>query len=71
VNCPVQLSASAVAFVGALEERLPNAVTEQLCAAAAFMEALPNRYAMTGEIQGEVLHIAAEIRGLAELVATA
>ena len=35
------------------------------------MEALPNRYAMTGEIQGDVLHIAAEIRGLAELVATA
>jgi hypothetical protein len=33
------------------------------------MENLPNRYAMTGEIQGEVLHIVAEIRGLAELIA--
>lgn len=42
---------------------------EQLSASAAFMEALPNRYAMTGEIQGEVLHIAAEIRGLATLLA--
>jgi hypothetical protein len=31
--------------------------------------ALPKRYAMTGEIQGEVLHIAASIRGLAELIA--
>jgi hypothetical protein len=33
------------------------------------MEALPVRYAMTGEVQGEVLHIAAEIRGLATLLA--
>jgi hypothetical protein len=28
------------------------------------MEALPHRYAMSGEIQREVLHIAAEIREL-------
>jgi hypothetical protein len=33
--------------------------------ASPFLKAIPNRYAMTGEIQGEVLHIAAEIRGLA------
>ncbi|MDO8500468.1 MAG: hypothetical protein Q7S20_01335 [Gemmatimonadaceae bacterium] len=48
---------------------MPGGLLEQLCATAAFMEALPNRYAMTGEIQGEVIHIAAEIRGLAELLA--
>jgi hypothetical protein len=52
-----------------LRKRLPSALPEQLCATAAFMEALPGRYALTGEIQGEVLHIAAEIRGLASLLA--
>lgn len=47
---------------------MPSLLPDQLCATAAFMEALPRRYAMSGEIQGEVLHIAAEIRGLAQLV---
>lgn len=68
VICPVHFQPRPC-FVCALEERLPGGLLEQLCATAAFMEALPNRYAMTGEIQGEVIHIAAEIRGLAELLA--
>lgn len=53
----------------ALEASLPSFLPDQLCATAAFMEALPRRYAKTGEIQGEVLHIAAEIRGLANALA--
>jgi hypothetical protein len=68
MSCPVH-SQPQPGFVCALEERLPSALPEQLCAAAALIENLPNRYAMTGEIQGEVLHIAASIRGLAYLIA--
>jgi len=68
MNCPVH-SQPQPCFVCALEERLPNSLVAQLCASAAFMEALPVRYALTGEIQGEVLHIAAEIRGLATVLA--
>lgn len=68
MSCPVHRQPQPC-FVCALEERLPSALPEQLSATAAFMEALPQRYAMTGELQGEVLHIAAEIRGLADLLA--
>lgn len=68
MSCPVH-EQSQPCFVCALEASLPSFLPEQLCATAAFMEALPTRYAMSGEIQGEVLHIAAEIRGLADLLA--
>ena len=68
MSCPVYHQPQPC-FVCALEVRLPSALVDQLCASAAFMEALSSRYAMTGEIQGEVLHIAAEIRGLATLMA--
>jgi hypothetical protein len=68
MSCPVH-SQPQPCFVCALEERLPCGLVEQLSASAAFMEALPSRYAMSGEIQGEVLHIAASIRQLAMSVA--
>jgi hypothetical protein len=35
------------------------------------MKNLPHRYALAGEIQGEVLHIAAEIRELAGVLTVA
>ena len=53
----------------ALEARLPQLAPPQLPAIAAYLESIPRLHALTGELQGEVLHLAGRIRELAQTIA--
>jgi hypothetical protein len=55
--------------LGELEKRLPPLDSPRLPAIAAYLESLPQKWPLTGELQGEVLHLAGRIRELASKIA--
>jgi hypothetical protein len=55
--------------IAAFEARLPDLSESRLEAQARFIERLPERHAMTGELQGDAFHIASLIRELARKLA--
>jgi hypothetical protein len=53
----------------ALEDRLPDLDDNQLDSIAVYIEQIPDRRALTGQLQGDALHIAALVRELARKLA--
>lgn len=52
-----------------LEARLPTLYDGELAAIASYLEHIPEQQPLTGQIQGECLHIAGLIRELARKLA--
>jgi hypothetical protein len=68
VTCAAHRGQSVPCALCALERRMPDLGEWRLEAQAQYIERLTQRVPMTGQVQGEALHIASLLRDLAKKI---
>lgn len=71
MTCPTHRGADLPCAPCQLEARLPELHDYRLAAIATYVESIPERVPLSGELQGRCNHLAAELRDLAGLLEAA
>lgn len=71
MTCPKHRGAELPCFLCQLEARLPELHDHRLAAIARYVESIPDRVPLSGELQGRCLVLAGELRELSDLLRAA